>query len=124
MNKYTQQAAEYQRSINQLNQEIAEAELKYKQSLDKQANLEKYRDFLISVCKHKEHGGEEKDNSAENDIEQLRKRFVNLKKESLNLKKRKAKINEETEKIRKQEKDRIAVLNQEYFEKQQQMQRL
>jgi len=54
--------------------------------------LEQYKEFLIKVTKNKEHFSEDA-SSVENEIEFLRRRFLNLKKESKNLKERKFKIN-------------------------------
>lgn len=54
--------------------------------------LEQYKEFLIKVTKNKEYCSEDA-SSVENEIEFLRRRFLNLKKESKNLKERKFKIN-------------------------------
>jgi hypothetical protein len=69
------------------NEEIRKAKANYQARKTQLENLEKYHEFLINVCRNKEISSDEQ--SGENEIKNLRDRFVNLKTESKKLKKRK-----------------------------------
>lgn len=109
LQRYKEDAIKHQRTIDDLKKEIDQKQEDYNEKEEERKKLEKYKEFLITVTKNKEHASEDA-TSIENEIENLRRRFLNLKKEAKNLKERKFKINKETENVREQERIRLGGL--------------
>lgn len=113
-------ATDHQQNIELLRHSIDKKKLKLENRKRELDNLKKYTDFLDKVVSNNKDGDEQNNLG----IEGLRGRFINLKNENKKLNERKKAINDRMEQVKDDERNQLAQMTAELYEKQKEMAQL